>query len=260
VTIRFEDLSYSYGRIAALRDVSVEATPGAVTAVIGPNAAGKSTLLRCAVGSLRPARGQVTINGTPAHRMRARELASLIAYVPQRAVVSAGFTVRQVIELGRYALAADPSRIDQAIDEFDLHAIADRPYPALSVGQQQRVTLARAMAQLAPAGHLLLDEPTSAMDLRHVQSSMDIVRAAARRGATVLMAVHDLLLASRWADVAWVILDGRLVHAGAVGDVMTEQNLQGAFGIEFHRVMLPGGQIAVIPARQAGATAARIQP
>ena len=88
MTIRFDQLSYSYGRVTALRDISVEAASGTVTAIIGPNAAGKSTLLRCAVGSLRPNAGAVLIDGSPAHRMRARELASNIAYVPQRSTVS----------------------------------------------------------------------------------------------------------------------------------------------------------------------------
>ena len=254
MTLRFEQLSHSYGRVVALRDVHVAAEPGRVTAIIGPNAAGKSTLLRCAIGSLRPTGGVVTINGKGAHRMRARELASTIAYVPQRSIVSAAFSVRQVIELGRYALPMDASRVDGIIDELELGDIADRPYPALSVGQQQRVTLARAMAQLDPSGHLLLDEPTSAMDLRHVQRSMSMVREVALHGATVVLAVHDLLLAARWSDIVWIMVDGRLAHAGPVAEVMTEENLRSAFGVAFERIMLRGGSPAVIPAMQPDAT------
>ncbi len=224
----------------ALRGVSVDAAPGRITAVLGPNAAGKSTLLRCVIGALTPTAGCVLIDGTPADRLDPKTLAGRIAYVPQRPTVAAAFTVREVVELGRYALPASRRKIDDALEQLDLQDIADRPFPLLSVGQQQRVTLARAVAQLAPGGHLLLDEPASAMDLYHARTCTALLRRLADRGATVVMAMHDLALAASTADECWLLQDGRLVATGPTREVMDVQRLQEVFGVEFEWVRRPG--------------------
>ena len=242
MTLLVEHLDHAYGRRAALIDICAEAAPGRVTALIGPNAAGKSTLLRCAVGSLRPRAGCVRIDGAPAHRMRARRLAERIAYVPQRSNVAAAFTVRQVVELGRYALLANRTRIDEALERLDLQDVVDRPFPELSVGQQQRVTLARAVAQLEPGGHLLLDEPTSAMDLRHVRDGLRLLRELAGRGATVLVALHDLSAAAALADEVWLLAAGRLVATGPAEAVLEPARLGAVFGVGFEWIDRPDGR------------------
>ncbi len=234
-------LGHRYGSIEALRDVSVTATPGRITAVIGPNAAGKSTLLRCLIGALRPSSGEALIDGEIAHRMSTKRLAQRVAYVSQRPVVAAAFTVRQVVELGRYALPASRARTEAAIAELDLTDIADRPFPALSVGQQQRATLARAMAQLADDGHLVLDEPTSAMDLRHAADSMAVLRRAADGGVSVVMALHDLTTAGLVADDCWLLAGGRLVAAGPTGEALDIGRLRDVFGLEFEWIKRPDG-------------------
>jgi len=247
MTLRIERLAFKFGRMRVLHDITVEARPGRITALIGPNAAGKSTLLRCAIGTAKPAAGEVMIDGQIAHRANARWLAGRVAYVPQRAVVSAGFTVRQVIELGRFVLPPAPVIIEQTLTELDLLALADRPFPQLSVGQQQRVTMARALAQLADDGHLILDEPTSAMDLKHVASTMSLLRKRADRGATVIMALHDLTLAAGVADDVWLLHDGKLVAAGPTCEVLTVERLATVFSVPFAWMTDPSGSPRLLP-------------
>jgi iron complex transport system ATP-binding protein len=247
VTIAIEHLDFSYGRFEVLRDVSGRAESSRVTVIIGPNAAGKSTLLRCIIGSLRPRKGRVLIDGQPSHQTRPSRLARCIAYVPQRAIVSAAFTVRQVVELGRYALAPDSARVADAIEKLDLTDVVDRPYPRLSAGQQQRVSLARSIAQLEEGGHLILDEPTSAMDLRHVASCMRLVRELTDRGASVVLAMHDLTLAASIADDVWILDRGRLIAAGTASDVLQVERLRAVFGIGFEWLATTDGRRRLIP-------------
>ncbi len=247
MTIALRDLRHSYGRLEALAGITVEAVPGRITAVLGPNAAGKSTLLRCIIGAIRPTSGQALIGGSPAHRLRAADLARRVAYVPQRSVVSAAFSVRDVVALGRYALPPSPSRIESALADLDLLDVADRPYPALSVGQQQRATLARAVAQLEPDGHLILDEPTSAMDLRHVRESLAVLRRLGGGGATVLMAMHDLPLAAQCADDCWLLDAGRLAASGPMARVMELPLLEKVFGVPFTWIEREGHPRVLLP-------------
>jgi len=236
MTLSVENLEFKYGRDPVLRGVTVEARPGRITALIGPNAAGKSTLLRCLTGSLRPSRGQVLIDGQISHRASARWLAGRMAYVPQRAVVAAAFTTQQVIELGRYALPPAPHAVLEVMGELELLSIADRPFTRISVGQQQRVILARSLVQLADDGHLALDEPTSAMDLKHAHAAVTALRRRAARGATIILALHDLGVAADIADDVWLLHEGRLVAAGTTRVVMTPVHLARVFGVSFTMV------------------------
>lgn len=234
MALRIDHLSFAYGRHSALRDVTARAEPGRVIAVIGPNAAGKSTLLRCVIGALKPTGGRILLGDRPVHRMSARALAAQVAYVPQRSVVSAAFAVRQVVELGRYALAANPRQVSEAIERMDLTNVADRPYRTLSVGQQQRVTLARAFAQIGEGGYLVLDEPTSAMDLQHAAMTFRLLRESARDlDSTIIMAMHDLSMAAAVADDAWLLENGRLLAAGSACEVLAPDLLARVFGVGF---------------------------
>lgn len=247
MTLEVRGVSHRYPRSGwVLREISVQARPGRITALIGPNASGKSTLLRCAIGSLKPSRGSVRLHGTNVHRMRPSRVAQAIAYVPQRSHVAADFTVRQIVDLGRYALAPDDAKVDAALRRLELEDLAERRYHELSVGQQQRVTLARAMAQLAPDGHLIADEPTSAMDLRHVHDTMGLLRELADGGATVLVAMHDLTAAATCADDVWLLDDGRLKAAGVVSEVMDVAKLELVFNTMFERVQLRSGRSVLV--------------
>lgn len=242
MSIAVRDVIHRYkgAALPAIKGVNLTATPGRITAVLGPNAAGKSTLLRCIIGALTPTGGSVLIDGEPAHRLKTRTLAGRLAYVPQRPQVAAAFTVREVIELGRYALPASRQRIDETLKRLELESIADRPFPSLSVGQQQRVTLGRAVAQLGPKGHLVLDEPTSAMDLRHAARTTRLLRELSGKGVTVVIAMHDLKLAASTADECWLLDAGRLVAAGPTAEVMQIERLQSIFGVPFEWVERPG--------------------
>lgn len=233
MSVEIRDLGFSYRAVSVLNGLDADAKPGRITALLGPNAAGKSTLLRCIVGVLRPDTGSVRIRGLEAASMSAARRARLIAYVAQRPIVSAAFTVRQVVELGRYALPPDAKRIDEAIAAMDLAAVVHRPYPQLSAGQQQRVSLARAMAQAADDGCLVLDEPTAAMDWRHVMRTMQVLRGLAQRGVTIVLAMHDLTLAAAVADDVWLLHDGRLAASGPADEAFDPELLRKVFGVRF---------------------------
>lgn len=245
--IDIQQLSFAFDTTPVLDRITVTPSAGAITAVLGPNAAGKSTLLRCLIGGHRPTSGAVTLDGHDAHRLSPYQIARRIAYVPQRSSVSAAFTVRQVVELGRYVLPPSQKRIEGAIERCELVDVADRPYHTLSVGQQQRVTLARALAQHEPGGALILDEPMSAMDLRHVEHTVRLLQETARRGAAVLIALHDLGLAATIADDAWVLDAGRLVASGGVCDVLTVERLESVFHVPFAWVNDEEGRARLLP-------------
>lgn len=247
MTLTVRNLSYRYSQSGwALREVSAQASSGRITALIGPNASGKSTLLRCAIGAIKPRKGAVLLHGSNVYRMRPSRLAQTVAYVPQRSHVAADFTVRQIVELGRFALAPDQSKVEHALRRLELEDLSQRRYHELSVGQQQRVTLARAVAQLGVEGHLIADEPTSAMDLRHVHNTMVLLRELADQGATVLVAMHDLTITAAHADDVWLLDEGRLKAAGPVRDVMDVAHLELVFKTMFERVTLHSGRTALV--------------
>ena len=248
MSLVIRDLDFFYSRRKVLSNLSMRAVPGRITALLGPNAAGKSTLLRCIVGALKPTRGMVSIDGMATHRMRARDLAVRLAYVPQRSVVSAAFTVREIVELGRYALPPDADLVKQAINRLDLSELAGRRYPELSVGQQQRVMLARALAQLSPSGHLLLDEPLSAMDLRYVQHALMLLRELAEDGVTILIAMHDISLAAALADEVWLLDEGSLVANGEVAKVLSLERLKAVFSVDFQWLEVEPGKPSLLAA------------
>lgn len=238
-TLAVNSLSHQYGNVIALRDVTAQAVPGRITALLGPNAAGKSTLLRCIIGALKPTSGCAVVDGKPTHTLSPYQLAQRVAYVPQRSTVAAAFSVREVVELGRYVLPRNRHRIEAAMDQMELSELSERPYAELSVGQQQRVTLARALAQLPDTttpgirpGHLILDEPMSAMDLRHVQAVVSLLRDLAQRQVTVLIAMHDLTLAAAIADDVWLLDEGRMV-SGPACDILTIDRLREVYCVEF---------------------------
>ena len=220
-----------------LRDVSFQVEAGERVALVGPNGAGKTTLLRALVGLL-PFSGTLRLLGRPVDDWAPRDRAREIALVRQQTSLAVDFTVAEVVGLGRAphlgwmdALAeTDRARVDAALDALDLAAFADRPVPALSGGEQQRVFLAQALAQ--DAGLLLLDEPTAHLDIRHQLDLLRRVRRLSNDGRTVIAAIHDLELAARFADRVLALADGRLVADGTPADVFTPARLRSVFGVE----------------------------
>ncbi len=253
--ISFADLTVRYGDTVALNGVSEAAADGEWIGVIGPNGAGKTTLLN-ALMRLVPSSGTVTICGQPASRLSRRELARLIAYVPQRPLLPPDMTVSDYVLLGRTAhigylrmeTASDRQVCADIMDQLDLGHMADRTLRAMSGGELQRLVLARALAQQAPV--LLLDEPTSALDLGRRMEALEIIDEIRReRGLTVLSAIHDLTLAGQFGDRLILLAGGRIAAAGPAESLLADQLLAAHFGAGVQVVTTETGDLAVISRR-----------
>jgi iron complex transport system ATP-binding protein len=253
--IRFDELTVRYGSMAALAGVSGSAADGEWLGVIGPNGAGKTSLLN-ALARLLPFEGQVTICGHSSARLSRRELARLIAYVPQRPLLPPDMTVSDYVLLGRTAhigylrveTAADRRICAGILDRLDLSRLAGRKLRAMSGGESQRLVLARALAQQAPV--LLLDEPTSALDLGRRMDALELVDELRReRGLTVLSAIHDLTLAGQFADRLMLLAEGRIAAVGPAASVLDGSLLAGHFGPGIQVVTTDTGDLAVISRR-----------
>ncbi|AXS38971.1 heme ABC transporter ATP-binding protein [Breoghania sp. L-A4] len=226
-----EDLHVTAGRAQLLRGVGIEARPGSVTAIIGPNGAGKSTLLRCLTGEMRPARGRVSIDGRNIGALRAHELAGRRAVLPQSSTLSFPFSVAEVVGLGlrgkRHDAALCAEISAQALERVGMSRHAHRHYQTLSGGEQQRVHLARVLSQVwepcveGVANYLLLDEPTSSLDIRHQLDVLELAGDYARRGGGVVVVLHDLEMARLYADHLVVLQRGAVVARGASDSVVT---------------------------------------
>jgi iron complex transport system ATP-binding protein len=242
------------GGAPILRGVDLDVAAGEWVAVIGPNGAGKSTLLR-AVGGVLPVAGAISLFGTPVSRLRRRERAQLVATVPQNPVVPPGVAVFDYVLLGRTPYIAplgresarDLEAVHDVLARLDLGALADRPLETLSGGERQRVFLARALAQGATL--VLLDEPTTALDIGHQQEVLELVDELRRdRGLTVLSTMHELSIAGEYADRIVLLAGGVVVAAGSPAEVLTEELL--ALHYRARVKVLPGDHgPLVIPVR-----------
>lgn len=240
VALAIEQLSFGYHRGELLIDsLNVSLAPGRVCVVLGPNAAGKSTLLKLLLGELTPWQGRVRLQGLALETMPAPQRAALLSYVPQRGGTSFSFTVEQVVQMGRYALSRNEQATQDALLTCDLQHLRHRIYSELSVGQQQRVLLARAIAQSTGQGKvMLLDEPGSAMDLRHVHAMMETLAGLAAQGMAVLMVLHDLNIAARYADEIWLMDQGQLIKAGPWREVLEPKLLSSVYQMELVEIAL----------------------
>lgn len=224
-----------------------------VTAIVGPNGAGKSTLLRLMLGVLRPTAGSVTIDDQPVAALTERARARFIAYIPQRSSVAFAFRVRQVVAMGRYASGGGEGKaVERALQAVGLADRGDDLIGELSAGQQQRATLARALAQLEarPGAVVLADEPFSAMDPAHAIEGAGILRRLAQGGMSVVMVVHDLNLALRCADRAMVLgtpaeRGSRVIADGPVEQALSPEVLSRVFQVRFERAVTSGGAAMV---------------
>jgi iron complex transport system ATP-binding protein len=228
-----EAIEVRFGSRVALRDVSLELRGGTVVAMLGRNAVGKTTLLRALAGLQPLAAGRVLLDGRDLATWTPPQRAARIAVVVQRPFVGARFTVRETVALGRFSLPADPERVERALADVGLLAEADRPIQTLSVGQQQRASLARAMAQAAPGGAILLDEPFSAMDLGEIRRSLDRLRGFAAAGGVVVAALHDVIVAAAVADRVIVLEEGTAIADGPASELLAPDRLAATFGVPF---------------------------
>ncbi|GAA4871515.1 ABC transporter ATP-binding protein [Kitasatospora terrestris] len=231
-------LHLRYGDRPVVRGLDLELPGGAVTAIVGPNACGKSTLLRGLVRLLDPAAGTVTLDGADIHRMPARALARRMGLLPQQPVTPEAVTVEALVRLGRYPhqrmltpwSATDQAAVEEALRRTGTDALRDRPVDQLSGGQRQRAWIALALAQ--DTDLLLLDEPTTFLDLRHQLDVLDLVTDLHRdAGRTVVMVLHDLGQAARYADHLVVLRDGEPAAAGPPGEVLTAELVEQVFQV-----------------------------
>jgi iron complex transport system ATP-binding protein len=244
--LEIESISVNYGTRKALREVSLEVKPGETLALIGPNGAGKTSLVRAASGVMKAQSGSVRVDGKDIQRLTPAERARQIAVVPQARNLPEGFSAWQTAMLGRTPYLAwlghpgpkDSERVHWALECTGALEMAERPVSELSGGEQQRVLLARALAQDTPI--MLLDEPTTHLDLRHQSGLLSLVQKLAHeRGMAVLMALHDLNLAALYADRVALLVGGKIQAVGTPLEVLTRQRLTEAFGVPVEVILHP---------------------
>ena len=226
--IEIRDLVLRYPRAsrAAVDGVTIVAAAGAITAVVGPNGSGKSSIVRALLRRLDPAAGDVRLDGVPLQELEPRDAARRMAVVPQREAPAFPALVGDVVALGRYPhgrgfapLGDDDRRaVDAALDAAGVRELRDRSTEQLSGGEWQRVRIARALAQDAP--NLVLDEPTTFLDVSHEMAVFELLGREARRGRTVLLVSHQLNLVARFADVMVLLDRGTIAASGKPDDVM----------------------------------------
>ncbi|QLY31548.1 ABC transporter ATP-binding protein [Nocardia huaxiensis] len=254
-----QGLALHYGERVIIDGLDLELPGGAVTAIVGPNACGKSTLLRALSRLLRPSGGAVTLDGADIHRMSARALALRLGLLPQQPITPEAITVEALVRLGRYPhqrllrpwSAGDQAAVDEALRRTGTTELRDRQVDRLSGGQRQRVWIALALAQ--DTDLLLLDEPTTFLDLRHQLDVLDLVAELhADADRTVIMVLHDLGQAARYADHLVVLHDGRLAAAGPPAEILDAELVRTVFGVDCRVIPDPEtGTPLVVPARRA---------
>ncbi len=232
-------LSAGHGRRVVVPDVSLSVEEGTVTALVGPNGSGKSTLLMTLARVLRAQEGDVLLDGTALSRLRSTEVARRLGVLPQTATTPTGATVRELVEQGRYPQVGawsmlrrrDDAAMRRALALTGLEALADRRMESLSGGERQRAWIAMTLAQ--ETGVLLLDEPTTYLDVRHQIDLMRLVeRLRDEQGITVVMVLHDLNQAARHADRIVALRDGRVLADGDPHEVLTAEVLDAVFDVD----------------------------
>ncbi|MGM0769167.1 MAG: ABC transporter ATP-binding protein [Pseudomonadota bacterium] len=231
-------LGVHIGDAAILHNVTLDFREGEVTALLGHNGSGKSTLLKILARQLSPSSGDVSVLGTSFHRTGAREFARTVGYLPQHPPATDGLTVRELVALGRYPWrgplgrysSEDQELIDQAIDDTGLTRFRYRSVDTLSGGERQRAWIAMLLAQQTRC--LLLDEPISALDVKHQVETLRLVhRLAEERELTVVVVLHDVDLAARFCDRLVALKSGALVADGSPRDIMDSGILESIYGV-----------------------------
>jgi iron complex transport system ATP-binding protein len=238
-------VSFAYDSGLTLANLSFTIASGEVIALVGPNGSGKTTLLKLLLGLLRPAAGTITLFNAPLSSYTPRERAKQIAYVPQQAAAIFPLTVFELAALGRYPHAArfgwserDRSAVEDALDRTGCRSLAMRRFSSLSGGEQQKVLIARALAQSAKV--LLLDEPTLHLDLRYqLQILAAMKNLCVERGMAVMTVLHDLNLVSMFADKALLVSAGKLIAFGPVREVLTEGSVRDLLGVDIKALADP---------------------
>ncbi|MBI2568376.1 MAG: ABC transporter ATP-binding protein [Candidatus Schekmanbacteria bacterium] len=256
--LEVDGVSFSYGTATTLRNISFAVGSNDLLALIGPNGSGKSTLLRIAAGLMRPDSGVVRLAGASLASLSRRAIARRIAFVPQETTVAFPFGVGEIVMMGRYphlsAFGFEGERDAQVAREAmaateTLH-LADRSFAELSGGEKQRVLIAAALAQEPEI--LVLDEPTSSLDLHHQVGIFRTLLRANERGLTIIAALHDLNLAAGYCSRLMLLDSGAIAAIGAPRDVLTETRLAAVYRTAVRLLGLPDGAFFVVPKYQRG--------
>ncbi|MEM7746758.1 MAG: ABC transporter ATP-binding protein [Pseudomonadota bacterium] len=234
-----KDVCVGYAEQQILHGISLSIPDSGLTAIVGPNGCGKSTLLKAMARVLPLRGGHVLLEGQAVHSMPTRDVAKVMALLPQGPVAPEGLLVRELVAQGRFPHQSlirqwsreDAAAVECAMEATDTAQFADRPVDALSGGQQQRVWIAMVLAQETPI--LLLDEPTTFLDLKVQVDLMTLLRRVAHdEGRTLVVVLHELNVAAAFADRLVMMKDGVVVAEGPVGEVFTEANLARVFGLD----------------------------
>lgn len=236
VTITIEDLSFRYRSSPVLTDVNVDLGSSKILGLLGPNGSGKSTLLKCINQILKP-KGRVIMDGEMIQNLSTPDIARRIGYVPQSELMGMSMTVFDAVLMGRRVHMGwkpaphDLDLVSSVLREMSIESLALEDIWELSGGQRQKVFIARALAQEPDL--LLLDEPTSSLDLRHQLETMDEIRLLVRRlGVSVIMAIHDINLAARYADTIAMISSGTISRIGDPLEILTPDTIRDVYGVE----------------------------
>jgi iron complex transport system ATP-binding protein len=254
-SLALTDITVSYGRRDVVHHFTDTVGPGEWLCLIGPNGAGKSSILRAVCG-LAKHTGQISVDGAPLRLRSPRRRAELVAYVPQTPSLPPEMSAFDYVLLGRNPYVSyfgnesghDRAMVHNVLERLDMSDFVDRELGSLSGGEQQRLVIARALAQEAPI--LLLDEPTSALDIGHQQQALELVdRLRHEHGLTVISAMHDLTLAGLYADRLALLHEGHLVVAGTAGQVLRAETLAEFYGVSVTVHHEPDGTVVVVPKR-----------
>ena len=261
--LRVDDVSFAYGGSRVVHGVSFDVAAGALLGLIGPNGSGKTTLLRLLAGTRRPSSGRVLLDGVASTAWNRAAVARRMAVVPQQSHVAFDYTVLEVVLMGRYphlgAFGVEGPRdiaiAHSALESTGVLSFAPRLFSTLSGGEQQRVVIAAALAQLAPATAetqappvLLLDEPTAALDLKHQLAVAALLQSLhAQRNLTVVVSTHDLSFAASVCSDLVLLKEGRVLAAGPTDSVLNRVNIRRLYDVDAEVLRVSGRRTAIVP-------------
>jgi len=237
-TLEVEAATIAYGDRVVLDGLDLVVPPGRISIIVGANACGKSTLLRAMARLLAPATGSVLLDGAPISAMPTKKVATVLGLLPQTPIAPEGIVVADLVGRGRYPhqglfarwTADDDAAVAEALEATGSIELAERPVDELSGGQRQRVWISMALAQQTDV--LLLDEPTTFLDVSHQVDVLDLLTDLNRsRGTTIVIVLHDLNLAARYADHLFAVKEGRVFASGSPREVVTSETVEAVFGM-----------------------------
>ncbi len=246
--LQAKSVSLSLGGNEVLSEVSIDVAPGKLHVVVGPNGAGKSSLVKLLSGEYVADQGHVSFEDRALAACSPQSIAQRLAILPQRSTLNFAFSAHEVVALGRYPHSSGEERdqqiVAESLESVGASALRDRLYTTLSGGEQQRIHLARVLAQIwdqqgPNSRYLLLDEPTAALDLAHQHLILQVSAIMSKQGVGVLSVLHDLNLASQYADIVTLLDRGRVVMQGAPELVLSEENIREVYGIEVDVIRHP---------------------